>query len=103
MDDLDLGTRLRTASRLVDPDPALDLAGLERRRDRAHRRQQFLAASVAVVLSVAVVGGGLAGLHFAARTGPSPAAAGGPSSAPRPALLPRECVYITRTILTSTG
>ena len=103
MDDLDLGTRLRTASRLVDPDPALDLAGLERRRDRAHRRQQFLAASVAVVLSVAVVGGVLAGLHFASRTGPSPAAAGGPSSAPQPALLPGQYLYINRTIVTENG
>lgn len=102
MDDLELGRRLRAASRLVAP--GQDLAALERRRDRARRHRQLRAASVAVVLSVAVVGGLLAGLRFGSGSGTGSAAGGSPQGVvTQAALLPGQFLYIDQTIVADNG
>jgi hypothetical protein len=102
MDDLEMGRRLRAASRLVAP--GQDLAALERRRDRTRRSRQMRAASVAVVMSVAVVGGLLAGLRFGSGSGVRTGDGGGSAGAvTQAALLPGQYLYIDRTIVADNG
>jgi hypothetical protein len=102
MDDLEMGRRLRAASRLVAP--GQDLAALERRRDRTRRNRQIRAASVAVVMSVAVVGGLLAGLRFETGSGVRTGDGGGPAGiVTQAALLPGQYLYIDQTIVADNG
>src|SRR5438067_6788407 len=102
MDDLDLATRLREASRRVSP--VLDLDAVERARETGRRRRQRRDASAAVFLSVAVIGGLFAGLRLQTHSGPRPrAGGGGTSGVTQPPLLPDQFLYINRTMVSDGG
>jgi hypothetical protein len=102
MDDLDLATRLREASRRVSP--VLDLDAVERARDTAQRRRQRRDASAAIFLSVAVIGGLFAGLRLQTHSGTGLRTGDdGTSGVTQPPLLPDQFLYINRTIVSDGG
>ena len=102
MDDRDLATLLRDASRRVTP--TADLDSVEQRRESGRRRRQHRDAFAAVALSVAVIGGILGALRFQAHSVAHDRVGDGSRKlAAQPALLPGQFLYIKRAIVSDAG
>src|SRR5436190_13785694 len=101
MDDRDLATLLREASRRVTP--TADLDSVEQRREAGRRRRQRRDAFAAVVLSVAVIGGILGALRFQSHAVHAPVGDGSRKLATPPALLPGQFLYLKRAIVSDAG
>ena len=102
MNDVELAARMQDASRRVMP--TLEVEAVERRRERRRRNRQLRAASASVVLSVAVMGGLLAGLRFQSGTGAHVrTGTGANGNVAQPPLSPGQFLYLKRTGVTDAG